>query len=61
MFNDAYRSGLVTANPFAALGLKQGRGRRDLPSEWLTAADVDRWPRSRAARSRTTTARSSRR
>jgi integrase len=42
MFYDAKRSGLVHDNPFAELGLKQGRGRRDLPSEWLTASDVDR-------------------
>lgn len=41
MFNDARRSGLIVSNPFSALGLKRSRGRRDLPSEWLTATDID--------------------
>jgi integrase len=41
MFNDARRSGIVTVNPFASLGIERSRGRRDLPSEWLTLADVD--------------------
>lgn len=41
MFNDARRSGLVTVNPFAALGLSRSRGRRDLASEWLTEHDID--------------------
>lgn len=40
MFNDARKLEVVTFNPFAALGIERGRGRRDLPSEWLTAADV---------------------
>jgi integrase len=42
MFNDARRSGLVVSNPFRELGIERPRGRRDLPSEWLTAADVER-------------------
>ena len=42
MFNDARRSGIVMSNPFRELGIERPRGRRDLPSEWLTAADVDR-------------------
>ena len=42
MFNDARRSGIVAANPFKELGIERSRGRRDLPSEWLTAADVER-------------------
>jgi integrase len=42
MFNDARRSGIVVSNPFKELGIERSRGRRDLPSEWLTAADVDR-------------------
>lgn len=41
MFNDARRSGIVAANPFAGLGIERSRGRRDLPSEWLTLADVE--------------------
>lgn len=42
MLNDARRAGVLTGdNPFAGLGLEQSRGRRDLPSEWLTVADVD--------------------
>jgi integrase len=40
MFNDARKVGLLTVNPFAGLGIERGRGRRDLPSEWLTADDV---------------------
>jgi integrase len=42
MFNDARRLGLITTNPFAGLGIERSRGRRDLPSEWLTATDIDR-------------------
>jgi len=42
MFNDARRSGMVMSNPFRELGIERSRGRRDLPSEWLTAKDVDR-------------------
>jgi integrase len=42
MMNDARKLGLVTTNPFSALGLERSRGRRDLPSEWLTATDVHR-------------------
>jgi integrase len=42
MFNDARRSGIVVSNPFRELGIERSRGRRDLPSEWLTAADVER-------------------
>lgn len=42
MWGDALTEGLVAANPFARLGLRQPRGRRDLPSDWLTAADIDR-------------------
>jgi integrase len=42
MFNDARRSGIVISNPFRELGIERSRGRRDLPSEWLTAADVER-------------------
>lgn len=42
MFNDARRGGMVGSNPFAALGIERSRGRRDLPSEWLTAGDVER-------------------
>ena len=42
MFNDARRSGMVIGNPFRELGIERSRGRRDLPSEWLTAADVER-------------------
>jgi integrase len=42
MFNDARRSGIVVSNPFRELGIERSRGRRDLPSEWLTAVDVDR-------------------
>jgi len=42
MFNDARRSGMVVRNPFRELGIERPRGRRDLPSEWLTAADVER-------------------
>jgi integrase len=42
MFNDARRSGVVVSNPFRELGIERSRGRRDLPSEWLTAGDVDR-------------------
>lgn len=42
MFNDARRSGMVMSNPFRELGIERSRGRRDLPSEWLTAADVKR-------------------
>jgi integrase len=45
MFNDARRSGLVVSNPFRELGIEHPRGRRDLPSEWLTAKDVDRLAR----------------
>ncbi len=41
MFNDARRSGIVIVNPFAGLGIERGRGRRDLPSEWLTLPDVE--------------------
>lgn len=41
MFNDARRSGLIVANPFAGLGMERSRGRRDLPSEWLTETDVE--------------------
>ncbi len=42
MWSDALSAGLVATNPFARLGMKQSRGRRDLPSDWLTAADIDR-------------------
>ena len=42
MFNDARRSGIVMSNPFRELGIERPRGRRDLPSEWLTAKDIDR-------------------
>jgi integrase len=42
MFNDARRSGMVVRNPFRELGIERSRGRRDLPSEWLTAKDVER-------------------
>jgi hypothetical protein len=42
MFNDARRSGIVVGNPFRELGIERSRGRRDLPSEWLTAKDVER-------------------
>ncbi len=42
MFNDARRAGMILHNPFAALGLERSPGRRNLPSEWLTASDVDR-------------------
>jgi integrase len=41
MFNDARRSGIVVSNPFRELGIERSRGRRDLPSEWLTAKDVE--------------------
>lgn len=40
MFNDARRSSIVMTNPFAGLGIERGRGRRDLPSEWMTEEDV---------------------
>lgn len=33
---------MIVTNPFRGLGVERGRGRRDLPSEWLTAKDVDR-------------------
>jgi integrase len=46
MFNDARRSGIVVSNPFRELGIERSRGRRDLPSEWLTAADVERLAQS---------------
>jgi integrase len=46
MFNDARRSGIVVHNPFRELGIERPRGRRDLPSEWLTAADIDRLAQS---------------
>jgi integrase len=42
MFNDARRSGMIVSNPFRELSVERSRGRRDLPSEWLTAKDVDR-------------------
>lgn len=42
MFNDARRSGMVLTNPFRELGIERPRGRRDLPSDWLTAKDVGR-------------------
>jgi integrase len=42
MFSDARRSGMVVGNPFLKLGIERSRGRRDLPSEWLTADDVER-------------------
>jgi integrase len=42
MFNDARRTGMVVGNPFRELGIERSRGRRDLPSEWLTAPDVER-------------------
>jgi hypothetical protein len=42
MFNDARRSGMVMGYPFRQLGIERSRGRRDLPSEWLTARDVER-------------------
>jgi len=42
MFNDARRSGMIVSNPFRGLGIERGRGRRDLPSEWLTVEDVER-------------------
>lgn len=41
MFNDARRDGISTTNPFAELGIERTRGRRDLPSDWLTAHDVN--------------------
>ncbi len=41
MFNDARRSGMIVVNPFAGLGIERSRGRRDLPSEWLTLRDID--------------------
>lgn len=40
MFNDARKLASVTVNPFAGLGIQRTRGRRDLPAEWLTAADI---------------------
>ena len=40
MFEDARRSNVLQINPFSKLGLERSRGRRDLPSEWLTAEDV---------------------
>jgi integrase len=45
MFNDANRSGLVTANPFAALGLKQAQGPARPSLRVADRADVDRWLR----------------
>lgn len=42
MWNDARRAGLAASNPFAGLGLKQSRGRRDLEPGWLTGPDIDR-------------------
>ena len=41
MFNDAKRSGFVNSNPFGDMGLPKSPGRRNLPSEWMTVADVD--------------------
>lgn len=41
MWNDARRAGVATANPFAGLGLRQSRGRRDLEAGWLTADGID--------------------
>jgi integrase len=41
MFGDARKLGLVTTNPFSALGL-EGPGKRQLRPEWLTAEDVTR-------------------
>lgn len=40
MWNDARRAGLVSLNPFEKLGIEQSRGRRDLPSGWLTESQV---------------------
>lgn len=39
MFNDAKRDDIVKTNPFAALGVEQGRGRADITV--LTADEVD--------------------
>jgi integrase len=41
MLNDARRDGIITTNPFTGLGIERTRGRRDLPSDWLTADDVN--------------------
>lgn len=41
MFNDAKRSGFLTANPFSDLGIDRGRGRKDLKGDWLTADDIE--------------------
>lgn len=41
MFEDARRSNKLQVNPFSKLGLERGRGRRDLPSDWLTREDVE--------------------
>lgn len=40
MFNDALDAELIIGNPFARLGFKKSRGRRDLKSEWLTTMDI---------------------
>jgi integrase len=41
MFGDAKRDNYIRSNPFSDLRIPRGNGRRDLQSEWLTAADVD--------------------
>lgn len=41
MFNAAIDDEAVRVNPFANLRLEQSRGRRDLPGDWLTLADID--------------------
>lgn len=40
MFTDALNDDLVPSNPFAGLGLRQKRAKRDLAPDWLTEADV---------------------
>ena len=42
MFNDARRDDLILINPFLGLGIKQSRGRKDLPADWLTEQDIQK-------------------
>lgn len=46
MWNDAIREGRATKNPWANLGVRHSRGRRDLPAGWLTPEDVDQLERT---------------
>lgn len=40
MFTDALNDDLVPANPFAGLGLRQKRAKRDLAPDWLKESDI---------------------